>query len=355
MQTKYPATAPVNHTFDISSVSRNEARLATESSKSIWEHTLLTPIESWYSQGSLAKGLGFHGLIEAAHVAFAGHYGLELAPDYIWLTITQGFANIINGDPEKYRGKFVAHDGKELIRIIRDQFTLDDPDNDWQGCFSDFSEQIRRFTGDDTHDLMLNDFSTTGPIERATSEMVLVDTVKSFFQYEVATRCGIPFITLRGDAQDWRNLALKARKLADLSGLHWWLAPLEPVFEEFVNALEGRINEAFWNSIYKFEGPRGSGDPFITGWLLKLIPYVRASYFSDRWARRGDTCPDTSVLPPSLSMVPFLWEYHGKALKYELLAGIIGYEQDQDTLALRPQMGWAVRSAEQARQKQFPW
>ncbi len=42
------------------------------------------------------------------------------------------------------------------------------------------------------------DFSTTGPIERAASEIVLMDAMQSYFDYVLQWICGTPEVTLLG-------------------------------------------------------------------------------------------------------------------------------------------------------------
>jgi hypothetical protein len=39
------------------------------------------------------------------------------------------------------------------------------------------------------------------------------------------------------------------------------------------------------------------------------------------------------------------WEYSGTYFDMDFLGGLVGVAQDQETLALRPEIGWAVREA----------
>jgi hypothetical protein len=48
-------------------------------------------------------------------------------------------------------------------------------------------------------------------------------------------------------------------------------------------------------------------------------------------------------LPSGVSRAAFIWEYLGTRFEYEFLAGLMGIEQDEATMALRPKIGWAVR------------
>jgi hypothetical protein len=47
-----------------------------------------------------------------------------------------------------------------------------------------------------------------------------------------------------------------------------------------------------------------------------------------------------------LSKSPFRWLYLDKTFDMDFLGGFVGVAQDPETLALRPEIGWAVREAE---------
>jgi hypothetical protein len=51
------------------------------------------------------------------------------------------------------------------------------------------------------------------------------------------------------------------------------------------------------------------------------------------------------AIPAGLSRVPFVWDYLGTKLPMQFVAGFVGVAQDEDTLAVRPAIGWAVGDA----------
>ena len=61
--------------------------------------------------------------------------------------------------------------------------------------FDKFSEQICQFIDAETHDLLAPDFMTTGPNKKAAAQVVLMDTLKDYFQFQFETLCGIPEIS----------------------------------------------------------------------------------------------------------------------------------------------------------------
>ena len=82
------------------------------------------------------------------------------------------------------------------------------------GMLGEFSEEIHKNVGDDIHALLTPEFSTTGPVERAAAQVVLMDTFKEYFESMVMSSCGIPEITLEGTTEDWKKLQDKTLSLA---------------------------------------------------------------------------------------------------------------------------------------------
>jgi hypothetical protein len=55
--------------------------------------------------------------------------------------------------------------------------------------------------------------------------------------------------------------------------------------------------------------------------------------------------PMLADLPSGLSKAPFRWNYRDQSFHMEFLGGFVGVGQDRETLAVRPEIGWAVREA----------
>jgi hypothetical protein len=300
-----------------------------------------------------------HGLLHAVAVAYAEHRPLALSPDAIWLAIAQGFAMHIHANAERLRGKFVRHEGQQLLQIERHDFVKGSPDNAWPEVFGAFSDQIAAHIGRQ-RDLVACDFSTTGPVERAASEIVLMDAMQRYFHYEVLTLCGIPEITLEGTVDDWRSVRRRAQALDEYE-LGFWTNALAPVLDELVATAEGRVDTAFWETLFKPVG--GSGGPYVQGWINVLFPYLRvgddAKIESNRslmtWRQGvGATLgggPCEAHIPSGLSSVPFVWDCLGARYPMRLLGGFVGIGQDEGSLTVRPVIGWAVRDDPPAR----PW
>jgi hypothetical protein len=279
------------------------------------------------------------------------HRPLVLSPDVIWITLCQGLAQHVLLHPEELRDRFVGHEGKEPLVVRRDDFVKGSPDNPWPEVLAEFSDQLRDRLRDGVRDLLVADFSTTGPLEKTVSALVLMDVVRSYFDYEMHTLCGIPSVTLEGTADDWRSVVERTSAFASF-GLEPWVKVVVPILEEFVQAAEGRVNRSFWGSLYKWHGKRGSGSPYITGWLRALFPYLTRrgrgpkDLFPNPFLDSSTTSgPGRDNFPGGPSRVPFRWALPGRTCEMTLIGGLMGVRQDSRTLALQPEIAWAVREA----------
>ena len=386
-------------TFTVDDVKPGTKALPTMPVKAAIETILAapnSPLESWSRDTmKIVASPHIQPFLATMNTAFHNHLPIILSPDMIWLQVLQGLASHVNANAEKLRHHFVAHDGKKLIEIRRDEFVKGNPDNDWEGAFAEFSDKMRGHIGEKTHGLIASGYGTTGPAEQAAMNVALMDAMQSYFVYGMSTACGFPSVTLEGSEDDWRALRTRAAKLKQFD-LEWWTQHLLPVLDQFIETSAGRPDKDFWCNFYKMQ-PVGSGTPHIHGHIHTLFPYfgkkrttkerlvkdyevlIRNSkhvgrlseediiqsikFFADQQVEGHGNMADTLRRNPFLgradlkrhegmtttdittkmNSAPMIWNYHGKMLQMELLAGFIGATQDPKTLAVRPKIGWAVR------------
>ena len=285
--------------------------------------------------------------------AYAEHRPLVFSPDMVWVLISQGFARYVNAHPEEMRDQIVSHSGKMDLVVKSDKDLLSE-DADWEKLMGDFCAQIGEYTKADIARTITADFSTTGITERITSQITLMETVKSYFDYVVHyIACGVPTITLKGTPEDWRKVLEKTKRLENFSGVEHWVQSLVPILTEFIKASEGKPNQAFWQRMVKKNNPAklaGGGCDFrqpteLDGWILKFFP--------DENAQTLDQVPHTHKMPSERVYVDFKYQVispaDGKILvetPLQLIAGFIGTEVDTVTHALTPKIGWVVRQME---------
>ena len=336
-------------TFAVDEVTPATKSLPERRTHEALKGTLGGDIESCYDyHGTVIRGVDYQPLLAAVYAAFSQHRPLVVAPDAVWITIAQGVAHHMAIHGERLRPGFVGHHGKLNLIFECHDWVDRSPENPWPEAFASWSGQIREHIGDRMHDLLLCDFGTSGPLERAVSQIVMMDVVERYFHYTLCCVCGIPAITLEGTPADWQHLYDKAAGLSAFD-LDWWLADLLRLCGQFVRASRGDVDLDHWRGICKLREEYG-GD-VINGWIARLFPYLRA--YSDGPCNRRNPIFETgdgfqtSVAPSGLSRVPFLWRHAGTGREryLEAIAGLVGVTQEPHTLALRPKVGWAVREA----------
>jgi hypothetical protein len=336
-------------TFAVDEVAPATEPLPEVRSHQALKRTLDGEVESCCDyHGTVIKGVHYQPLLAAVYAAFSQHRPLVLTPDAVWITIAQGVAHHMAVHGERLRSRFVGHRGRvDLVYECRD-WVERSPENPWPDAFASWSDQIRAHVGDPVHEALVCDFSTSGPIERAVSQIVMMDIFERYFHYTLLCVCGIPAITLEGSPADWERLREKAAGL-DVFDLDWWLVHLLPLCDQFVRASRGDVDLGHWRGICKLREQYG-GD-IINGWVARLFPYLRA-FTGGPCTRRNPIFESgegfqTWVAPSGLSRVPFLWRDTGTGRErpMEAIGGLVGVTQEPQTLALRPKVGWAVRAA----------
>lgn len=329
--------------------------------------SLRRPVESmWKPQRPLVECEADHALLSAMRTAFYEHLPLRLSPDTIWLTLARGFALHLNMHAEALRSRFVRHEGKTTLLLQRPDF-LPGADNPWDEAFDAFSSQIEAHTGGAS--LLLNaEFSTTGALERAASQLMCMEAFQGYFEYVMHCGCGIPAITLTGTEEDWRSLREKASKFADF-GLEPWIDALDPVLAQFERAKRGEHDTDFWRSMFRYRS--GSGPAVMTGWANVLFPYIKdyrgktfrdgdeqlmANPYLGKWRTHLEIdCAQTGVDPwnnpqgsgigafPACSTSVPLKVYWGmQKTDMLLVGGLLGVSQSPEDLSVSAECGWIV-------------
>ena len=282
--------------------------------------------------------------------AYAEHKSVTLSPDMMWLLISQGFARYVNAHSEELRSQLVYHEGKQDLAVETKDDLLSS-EADWGKLMNNFSKEIERHTKGEVAQVLAADFSTTTPVERIASQITLMESMKSYFDYlAVRLGCGIPSVTLQGTPDDWRAVLSKTQKLGQY-GLSEWTQSLEPILNEFIKTAEGKPNQRFWQEMVKKQRVDGlatvrpcSGDrpTMLDGWILKFFP--------TEYGNTLDMVPHTKSMPAEFVRVDFKYRIieplSGAIMSetpMELMSGFIGALDDEKANMLIPQIGWLVR------------
>lgn len=347
----------MSRTFAVSKVElATKSRPALDRAKVLGSLLKCRVEQMWTSTARLVACTDVHPLVQMAHDAFYEHRPIVLSPDAIWFCLAQGFATHINLNAERLRERFVRHQGKVKLVVTRDDFLLGQP-NPWPEAFAAFSDQIAGHVGK-LRELVVADFSTTGPLERAASEVVLMDAFQAYFEYAMMCGCGIPSVTLLGTPADWRSVRQRAAMFGEFD-LEPWTRALLPVLDRIVATAEGRDDPEFWQSFFHYES--GSMGSELTGWILVLFPYLKdwqtgalspnrhledwerafahAATTTD-WRKKRMSGPGLLAIPSGLASAPVTDVRDNSVHLMRFVAGMFGVVETAGALA--PEFGWAV-------------
>jgi hypothetical protein len=339
----------------VEELSKPEGHLEMRSSNDVFEHLvkLSQKSDKEYPSNIVAKSqlpvemvnCGYHSFFDGMYHAYMEHRPIVLSPDTIWLLISQGFAQHINANAEKLRHYFVDFNGKLTLIVKTRNVTLDNPNSPWETIFPQFTKQIAEHTGEEFINLLSADFTTTTIVEKVASEITIMESMKAFFEYQVwYLGCGIPEVTLLGTTEDWQKILDRTKQLGRYE-LTWWTDELEPVLREFVNASQGKINKIFWMNMFNREYySQGSGSAsIINGWIVKFFPYG-----NDGKRKNLRNIGSSRDLPEEIVKVDLLYydTTTGVSTPLELWAGFFGLDQNMETFALTPKIGWMIKKAD---------
>lgn len=352
-------------TFEVEKLSKPEKLLPTKPYEEVYKNLILSDIKVFpheVEEGKIqvpfniiAKSeapaelvyFTYHSFFDGMYRAYADHRPFVLSPDMVWLLICQGFAQHVDAHKEEMRHYFTSSGGK-LSLIVEADKKLDDPSLSWEKMLDGFNGQIRKYAGDELVDLLTCNFSTTTSLERIASEITIMKTVEPYFEFILMyVACGIPQITLEGTPEDWEKVADKAQQLKQY-GLDWWIVELEPLLKEFVKASKGQVNKKFWRNMFKYHSQKKYGAPnIVDGWIVKFFPYDKHGKRNDLKQLKG-----SNNLPEEIVKVDVEYQeaYTDTVIKtpLEIWAGFVGLEQNEESFALRPQIGWMVRKKDVA-------
>jgi hypothetical protein len=121
-----------------------------------------------------------------------------------------------------------------------------------------------------------------------------------------------------------------------------YMQALDEVLEEFLDAYNGKVNQIFWQGMYKkHHGNSGESDS-ISGWINTFYPFLGEK--SNHWSEvdfeemKPRDGPSPESFPTIISTAPVTWNNVPKKFS----AGVFGIKQDKKTLALSSVTSWIV-------------
>lgn len=346
-------------TFVLEDLSLPKNLLDEKPAKEILD-TFSSKIEASYKAESNLVSRGYHSFISGMYHAYAEHRPFTISPDMIWLLVCQGYSNHVNFSHGTAQDLFPELTKKQKIVVRDDRIVLGNPNSPWDETPEQFTAKIKDILGEELIDILKADFSTSTITEKVACDITIMDAFKEYFEYILMMCiCGIPKITLEGEAKDWEKMIHKLKQLGKF-GVSWWTTKLIPIIEEFVAASKGTINKEFWMNMFKVHTENSYGNPkHIDGWILNFYPYDRdGNVLNIGSIKKLDVDKIFKELPREIVTVDFIYQIqdgNGNIIEekdMEYWAGFIGLQQNKNDFTLRPEIGWFVSHKEKESEKE---
>ena len=282
--------------------------------------------------------------------AYCNHYPIRIKPDDIWLLIVQCFSHHVNENSESLRKYFVNFEGK--TNLVVQSGCLQIGKENLENFVEQINQELKKYIGNNVLESLTPDFTTTDINTKLVCQISIMDTFKKYFDYTFgACVCGIPYIILEGEAEDYKKIILKAKNLSKYD-FGWYIDRIIPIIQKMVEAKEGNIDiDFFKNIILNEEATKETCEncrlkkykiDYINGWIVKFFGYYKDKhnnlhpFLGDKIDRDTLNC-----LPSQILNVPFKIKslMGSKEMKFE--AGIFGCDQNEKK-EVSLGIGWLV-------------
>ena len=223
------------------------------------------------------SSFGTHKTILGYLNAYFNHCPIKVSPNVIWQLILNNFSKYVNDNSERLREKFVDFEGKKNLTCIKIG-KLEDADKYTDDIIKEYCNQISQNIGKELIDVLTPNYSTSTKESIISGQVSIMSTFKKYFNYDLfMISCGIPYIILEGNLNDWEKILVK---LKFLSKYGFYISKMEKDIIEIINTKKGNININFWRKIImetKENISESNGcsislkkveKSFITGWIL---------------------------------------------------------------------------------------
>jgi uncharacterized alkaline shock family protein YloU len=286
------------------------------------------------------EGEGDFGFFSAIYECYNNHWALRTIPDDWWYTIIRTIAMAIdkNSKKEIVRKFFVNHDGKKRLTVDVD----DTCGIDYEKFFREMTDKIQSNIKVQGYvDAIRSDFSTSTPTHRIVSEITAMSSMQEFFEFCMRTCCGIPYVEVLGQKEDWVQLKTKFTMLRNLLkpvsveiGLTDWWDRVEIVCDKLIETVNGNGDKEWWGQIFTREQHGFGSGSYVTydGWFLRDIFNIPR------------TVESLSSLPSGLVSVHLVFDDNGIETQGAIVSGIAGIKIDESKgiPSVESTHGWAI-------------
>ncbi|KAL1949118.1 hypothetical protein VTO73DRAFT_10924 [Trametes versicolor] len=213
-----------------------------------------------------------NGFVDGVMHAYAGHHHLVIRPDDVWIAILTQLSFYVNAHADELRAYFVAHEGTRRLTVsgVGTRHSVD-----FGSLARAMTREIHKNVVDSTlAEWILPDFTTTTIKDSTVCSVLMMSTLKAYFEYYMDITCGIPTVTLEGTKADWERIVKRLERLYELGDEpSAWAIMLYPILRRFVSAFDGNPDTEFWKHVvYRQQEYCGQDD--LSGWLTAFCMWT---------------------------------------------------------------------------------
>ena len=179
--------------------------------------------------------------------AYCNHYPIRIKPDNIWLLIVQCFSHHINANSGRLRKYFINFEGKKNLEVKIGCLKIEK--ENLENFVEQINQELKKYLGNEVLENLTPDFTTTDINTKLVCQISIMDTFKEYFDYTFGSCvCGIPYIILEGEAEDYKKIILKVKYLSKFD-FNWYIDRIIFIIQKMVEAKEGNIDIDFFKNI----------------------------------------------------------------------------------------------------------
>ena len=264
-------------------------------------------------------------LLSGFYNAHAFHYPIRLKPDDIWLLIIQAFSNHININSEELRNKLVNFEGKKKLEIDININHINIINSEYEKFIEKINDKIKSILGKEFIDILTPNFSTTNRKSIIICKISIMNALKKYFEYKMnigLSICGIPYIILEGNANDYKEILNKINFLKKYD-FDWYVNRIIPHIKKMVEAKEGNIDINYFKSFIqdkkitetkfigggclppKYRKEKKINVDYIKGWFIDFFAYYGKEKSYRRMEDSSIKIENFNNLAEQIFVVPF--------------------------------------------------
>ena len=217
---------------------------------------------------------------------------------------------------------------------------------------------MKKYLGEEIIQNLTPNFTTTDYNSTIICKLSIMGAFKKYFKYEMCFPvCGIPYIILEGNIEDYKSIKEKAQKLSKYD-FKWYIDRIIPHIEKMIEAKSGKIDTNYFKNIIQenyFDNICASID-YITGWILDFFAYqnyrVNDQIKIEKFDGKSSIIRSFENLASQILIVPFTI-FEGitqKTYNMKYQVGFIGCDQNEKKEVF-PVQGWTVSPSSEEEMK----